>query len=196
MIASLQGQLIRKSPVSIVINVQGVGYLVYVSLPTYYGLPGLGSNVSIRIYTIVREDDIRLFGFSSEREQLVFEKLISISKVGPKLAISILSGMSVEDFLRAISNKDIAKLNGIPGVGSKTAERLALELQDKLKDITLEPNMETLSREDSTLDDALSALLNLGYKKPQAEKALKSVYSQGEENNLESLIKRTLLALS
>ncbi len=196
MIAFLNGKLIRKSPVAIVIDVQGVGYLVQVSLPTFYGLPEIGAPVSMRIYTVVREDEIRLFGFSSELEQTVFEKLIAISKVGPKLAISILSGMSVEDFLTAIANKDIAKLNGIPGVGAKTAERLALELHDKLKDISPEREAEQVPVGDVAFDDALSALLNLGYKKPQAEKALKSVHSQENENNLEELIKRALIVLS
>jgi len=196
MIAFLNGKLLRKSPIAIVIDVQGVGYLVQVSLPTFYGLPEIGAPVSMRIHTVVREDEIRLFGFSSELEQVVFEKLIAISKVGPKLAISILSGMSVEDFLTAISNKDIAKLNGIPGVGAKTAERLALELHDKLKDITPETETEQAPVGDVAFDDALSALLNLGYKKPQAEKALKSVHSQDNENDLEDLIKRALMVLS
>ena len=195
MIASLNGKLLRKSPISIVIDVQGVGYLVQVSLPTFYGLPEIGAQVSMRIYTVVREDEIRLFGFSSELEQVVFEKLIAISKVGPKLAISILSGMSVEDFLAAISNKDIEKLNRIPRVGAKTAERLALELHDKLKDITPEVEADQVPLGDVAFDDALSALLNLGYKKPQAEKALKSVHSQ-DNNDLEGLIKRALMVLS
>jgi holliday junction DNA helicase RuvA len=196
MIASLNGKLLRKSPISIVIDVQGVGYLVQVSLPTFYGLPEIGAQVSMRIYTVVREDEIRLFGFSSELEQVVFEKLIAISKVGPKLAISILSGMSVEDFLGAIGNKDIAKLNGIPGVGAKTAERLALELHDKLKGLTPETEVDQAPVGDVAFDDALSALLNLGYKMPQAEKALKSVHSEENKNDLEDLIKRALTVLS
>ncbi len=196
MIAFLNGKLIRKSTVAIVIDVQGVGYLVQVSLPTFYELPELGAQVSLRIHTVVREDEIKLFGFSSEVEQLVFEKLIAISKVGPKLAISILSGMSVEDFLTAIGNKDIPKLNGIPGVGAKTAERLALELHDKLKDIIPDGETEFAPVGGTIFDDALSALSNLGYKTPQAEKALKSVYSEENKNDLEDLIKRALIELS
>ena len=196
MIAFLNGKLLRKSPIAIVIDVQGVGYLVQVSLPTFYGLPEIGAPVSMRIHTVVREDEIRLFGFSSELEQVVFEKLIAISKVGPKLAISILSGMSVEDFLTAISNKDIAKLNGIPGVGAKTAERLALELHDKLKDIAPEVEAEQAPIGDAAFDDALSALLNLGYKKvillscPNHTKKIKNVsscedYTENVKNILE-----------
>ena len=148
------------------------------------------------IYTLVRDDDIRLFGFFSELEQTIFEKLIAISKVGPKLAISILSGMSLEDFLAAIAKKDIAKLNGIPGVGAKTAERLALELHDKLEGVSSKGKIEQSTLCEATFNDALSALLNLGYKKSQAEKALKSVFSKEIESDLEGLIKHALIELS
>jgi len=197
MIAHLQGALIRKSPADVIIDVTGVGYQVFITLPTYYELPGLGTPVSLNIHTHVREGEFRLFGFSTREEQTIFEKLISVSKVGPKLAIAILSGMPVEDFVSAIMNKDIARLNAIPGVGAKTAERLALEMKDKLKDLA-PADLPTLADmgEDGVKSDALSALVNLGYKKQQAEKALASVvnHNQGEVN-LELLIKECLKVL-
>lgn len=198
MIAHLQGNLIRKSPESLIIDVNGVGYRVFVSLPTYYGLPGVGSRVSLKIHAHIREDDFRLFGFSTEEEQTVFEKLIGISKVGPKLALTILSGMSVPDLKSAIMNKDIVRLSSIPGVGPKTAERLALELKDKLQDVAeAAAPAGALTAEDGIMNDALSAMINLGYKKPQVEKILKSVYADcGENPTLEHLIKKCLKSLS
>ena len=180
------------------VDVNGVGYRVYVSLPTYYSLPDFGAPVTLNIHTHVREDELKLFGFASDLEQKVFEKLLGISKIGPKLALTILSGMSVGDFLAAVSSKDIGRLSAIPGVGAKTAERLALEMKDKLKDLSSEATSTPLSSDDSPdFEDALSALINLGYKKPQAEKALKTVFDiSNEKNTLEELIKNALKLLS
>jgi Holliday junction DNA helicase RuvA len=191
MIAHLKGQLTYKSPVHCIVDVNGVGYKVFTPLSTYYALPGQGESVSLRIYTRVREDELKLFGFLTEEEQTIFEKLITINKVGPKLALGILSGMSPADLITAVMNKDAARLSSIPGVGKKTAERLALELKDKLADLAIDmQHQPDAAQQDGFYEDALSALVNLGYKKPQAENALKSVYN--EDRSLEDLIKESL----
>ena len=194
MIAHLKGQLNYKSPEHSILDVNGVGYKVFTPLSTYYALPQLGESVSLRIHTRVREDDLKLFGFLTEEEQSIFEKLITINKVGPKLALGILSGMSPADLLTAVMNKDAARLSAIPGVGKKTAERLALELKDKLADIAVDmKHRPDAGQQDGFYEDALSALINLGYKKPHAEKALTSAYDQnGKDSSLEDLIKESL----
>ncbi|MFQ5449252.1 MAG: Holliday junction branch migration protein RuvA [Nitrospinaceae bacterium] len=198
MIAHLKGSLKHKSPIYIIVDVQGVGYQVHVPLSTYYALPEPGEPVSVHIHTHLREDTLKLFGFLTEEEQMIFEKLITISKVGPKLALSILSGMSPRDLLSAVMDQDVVRISGIPGVGRKTAERLTLELKDKLSHLSLEfahspgPGVNI-----GILDDALSALVNLGYKKAPAEKALKSLWDQnGNDISLEDLIKESLNLLS
>lgn len=194
MIAHLKGQLTYKSPEYTIIDVNGVGYQVFTPLSTYYALPSLGQTVSLKVHTRVREDELKLFGFLTEEEQTIFQKLITINKVGPKLALGILSGMSPADFLSTIMNNDSARLSTIPGVGKKTAERLTLELKDKLADMALEMNHQPDSAPaQGFYDDALSALVNLGYKKPEAEKALKTIYNQnGKDAGLEDLIKESL----
>ena len=194
MIAHLKGQLNYKSPEYSIVDVNGVGYKVFTPLSTYYALPPLGEIVSLCIHTRVREDDIKLFGFLTEEEQTIFEKLITINKVGPKLALGILSGMSPADLLTAVMNKDAARLSAIPGVGKKTAERLALEMKDKLADLALDTEHKPdADHQEGFYEDALSALVNLGYKKPQAEKALKLAYDEdGKDSSLEGLIKESL----
>ena len=194
MIAHLKGHLIYKSPEHTVVDVNGVGYKVFTPLSTYYSLPKPGESISLRIHTRVREDELKLFGFLTKEEQTIFEKLITINKVGPKLALGILSGMSPADLLTAIKNNDAARLSAIPGVGKKTAERLALEMKDKLSDLGLEmEHRPDPSYPVGFYEDALSALVNLGYKKPQAEKALKSAYNiNGPDSLLEDLIKESL----
>lgn len=194
MIAHLKGQLAYKSPEHSIVDVNGVGYKVFTPLSTYYSLPKPGESVSLRIHTRVREDDLKLFGFLTEEEQRIFEKLITINKVGPKLALGILSGMSIADLLTAVMNKDAARLSAIPGVGKKTAERLALEMKDKLADLAVDmEHQPDADQQDGFYEDALSALVNLGYKKPQAEKALKYAYDQnGKDSSLEDLIKESL----
>jgi holliday junction DNA helicase RuvA len=199
MISHLKGTLSYKSPVYVVVDVNGVGYQVFVSLTTYYALPEIGGNVFLKIHTHVREDAFKLFGFLTDEEQLVFEKLISISKVGPKLALSILSGMQPVDFMTAVMENDVDRISTIPGVGKKTAERLTLELKDKLKDITVEfsPGSGEGIPAGGVVEDAVSALVNLGYKKPQAEKAIKSIWEKnGQSSELEDLIKESLNLLS
>jgi len=195
MIAHLKGQLTYKSPEHTIVDVNGVGYLVFTPLSTYYALPSIGQTVSLKIHTRVREDEFKLFGFLTEEEQTIFQKLITINKVGPRLALAILSGMSPKDLLSAVMNNDYAKLSTIPGVGKKTAERLTMEMKDKLADMTLEMERSTdyIPTKQGFYDDALSALLNLGYKKPEAEKALKTIYSQnGKDAGLEEIIKESL----
>jgi holliday junction DNA helicase RuvA len=192
MIALLKGQLVYKSPEYTIIDVNGVGYQVFTPLSTYYALPGLGQQVSLKIHTRVREDELKLFGFLTEEEQAIFKKLITINKVGPKLALGILSGMSPADLFSAVMNNDSAKLSTIPGVGKKTAERLTLEMKDKLADLGMEHRSESAPTK-GFYDDALSALVNLGYKKPDAEKALKMIHSKkGDDASLEDLIKESL----
>ncbi len=194
MIAHLIGKLIYKSPDHSIVDVNGIGYKIFTPLSTYYVLPKTGESVTLHIHTRVREDELKLFGFLTEEEQTIFEKLITINKVGPKLALGILSGMSPENLLTAIMSNDAARLSAIPGVGKKTAERLTLEMKDKLSDLTfvMEHQQETEVPE-GPYEDALSALVNLGYKKPQAEKSLKSAYNKiGKDGSLEDLIKESL----
>jgi Holliday junction DNA helicase RuvA len=194
MIAHLKGQLTYKSPEYTIVDVNAVGYQVFTPLSTYYALPALGQTVSLRIHTRVREDELKLFGFLTEVEQSIFQKLIIINKVGPRLALGILSGMPPEDFISAVMNNDSAKLSSIPGVGKKTAERLAMEMKDKLADLALDMDHRSDSASiKSYFDDALSALVHLGYKKLEAEKALKTIYNlNGKDTSLEDLIKESL----
>ena len=194
MIAHLKGKLTYKSPDHTIVDVNGVGYKVLTPLSTYYALPKPGECISIRIHTRVREDELKLFGFLTEEELNIFEKLITINKVGPKLALGILSGMCPADLLSAVMNNDTERLSSIPGVGKKTAERLALEMKDKLSDLSLEiEHPSDMESPGGFYEDALSALTNLGYKKPQAEKALKTAYNEnGKDSSLEDLIKESL----
>ena len=198
MIAHLKGILTHKSPVEIVVDINGVGYQVFVSLTTFYALPELGSEVSLGIHTHMREEALKLFGFYAVDEKRIFEKLITVNKVGPKLALTILSGMPPAEFLSAIDSSDVAKLSTIPGIGRKTAERMILELRDKLAGLSLEftPTEDSVPH-NGLFDDALSALINLGYKKNDAEQTLKKVYAKEEkDSSLESLIKECLNLLS
>ena len=198
MIAHLKGKLTHKSPVAIIIDVNGVGYQVFVPLSTFYALPELESEISLGIHTHMREEALKLFGFYTIDEKIIFEKLITINKVGPKLALTILSGMPPADILSTINSNDIVKLSTIPGIGRKTAERLILEMRDKLEGLSLDfVATKNLGPEKGLFDDALSALVNLGYKKSQAELALKKVYAESaDDNSIENLIKDSLNLLS
>ena len=198
MIAHLTGKLTHKSPVAIIIDVNGVGYQVFVPLSTFYALPELESKISLGIHTHMREEALKLFGFYTIDEKKIFEKLITINKVGPKLALTILSGMPPADILSTIDSNDIVKLSTIPGIGRKTAERLILEMRDKLDGLSLDfVATKNPGPEKGLFDDALSALVNLGYKKSQAELALKKVYAESaEDNSIENLIKDSLNLLS
>ena len=198
MIAHLKGQLIQKSPVSLVVDVQGVGYEVFIPLTVYYELPECGTTVSLYIHTRIREDSLKLFGFIKEADKQMFELLTRISKVGPKIALAFLSGMTGQDLTQAVFNDDIATLSAIPGVGRKTAERLALELKDKLLELNLQPETATAKNTpgNGLKDDAVSALVNLGYKKAQAEQALRKVWRDEAKPSLEELIRDSLNCLS
>ncbi|MBI4384043.1 MAG: Holliday junction branch migration protein RuvA [Nitrospinae bacterium] len=198
MIAYLKGELIHKSPAHAVIDVNGVGYRVFIPLSTFYALPDLHARVSLKIHTHMSEDAIKLFGFLTGEEQRIFEALIAVNKVGPKLALTILSGIPARELVEAIARNDLARLSSAPGVGRKTAERLVLEMKDKLPGLMegLAPEPEPGERS-GALDDALSALVNLGYKKAEAETALKSVRAaRGPSAPIEDLIKESLKFLS
>lgn len=195
MIARLSGKLISKSTDSLVIDVDGVGYEVNAPLSTFYALPEEGADATLLIYTHVKEDAFKLFGFLSLMEKKLFIKLITVSGVGPKLAMNILSGMESVKLALAIKEGDIARMNAIPGVGKKTAERLILELKDKIDSDILSANGEqTVVQKEKTsvLDDALSALLNLGYRKPDVEKTLDSLMQSDSTLSVESLLKEAL----
>jgi Holliday junction DNA helicase RuvA len=197
MIARLKGQLIEKSPVSLVVDVQGVGYEVFIPLTVYYKLPECGTDISLYIHTRMREESLKLYGFIGETEKNLFELLTRISKVGPKIALAFLSGMTAQELTQAVFNDDIATLSAIPGVGRKTAERLALELKDKLSELNLQQDATTNKTPGGGLkDDAVSALINLGYKKAQAEQALKKVWRDEAKPSLEELIRDSLNCLS
>lgn len=194
MIAHLRGRLISKRPNRAIVDVGGVGYDVTISVPTFSDLPGDGGDVSLHIHTHVREDAIALFGFLRAQEKQLFERLISVSGIGPKLAITILSGMAAEDMVRAIRGNDVARLTKIPGIGKKTAERMMLELRDKLEGFGggTEPQPVSILPVE---DDVLSALVNLGYQRPAAEKALATVKRNGEPD-FDTLFRGALAALA
>jgi len=198
MIAHLKGKLTYKSPIEIAIDVNGVGYQVFVPLSTFYALPELEEDVFLDIHTHMREESLKLFGFYTTDEKRIFEKLIAINKVGPKLALTILSGMSPAELFTTIDSNDIGKLSTIPGIGRKTAERLILEMRDKMDGISLDSDIKKDSiPQNGLFDDALSALVNLGYKKNQAEQTLKKVYPEGEVgDSIEDIIKKSLNLLS
>jgi Holliday junction DNA helicase RuvA len=198
MIAHLSGKLTHKSPVTIIIDVNGVGYQVFIPLSTFYALPELESKISLGIHTHMREEALKLFGFYTIDEKKIFEKLITVNKVGPKLALTILSGMPPADILSTIDSNDIVKLSTIPGIGRKTAERLILEMRDKLDGLSLDfVAKKGPGPEKGLFDDALSALVNLGYKKSQAEQTLKKVYAEKVgDTSIENLIKDSLNLLS
>ncbi|GBE00397.1 Holliday junction ATP-dependent DNA helicase RuvA [bacterium BMS3Abin07] len=187
MIGSLRGKLISKKHGNVLLEVNGVGYNVHLSVHNLSILPGEGSDLFLYIYTHVREDTIGLYGFPDEEERNIFTTLIGISGIGPKLALNILSGIPAEKFIEAVESEDTALLSRIPGVGKKTANRLILELREKLPAATF--------KKDMIYDDVLSALLNLGYKKSAATEALDRVYN-GNESNIETLIRETLKYLT
>ena len=197
MIATLHGVLTEKNPSRLVVDVSGVGYEVSVPLSTFYALGELGAEVDLRIHTHVREDALSLFGFATQLEIDLFGRLIAISGVGPRLALAVLSGLEPPDLLRAIQDSDIVRLQGIPGVGKKTAERISLELKDKLPSNVL-PEGETKDFENGTeqvRSDVMSALLNLGYHRPLAERAVKDVLTE-EVHTFEETLRLVLRELA
>src|ERR1700758_468388 len=177
MIAHLRGKLIFKQPGQAIIEAGGVGYDVTISVPTFTALPVAGAEASLHIHTQVSEDQIALFGFLDREEKRLFERLITVSGVGPKLAIKMLSGLSSERTVQAIRGQDHAQLTRIPGVGKKLAERLVVELKDKLDDFAIAPTPTTVQ---GAADGVLSALVNLGYQRPGAQKAIESAVAKNK----------------
>lgn len=194
MIAQLRGTLADKRPNQLLIDVNGVGYLVYIPLSTFYALGDLHTETTLLIHTHVREDAFSLFGFLTSREKHIFELLLSASGVGPVLALKILSGMSVDDLIPAIRSGDLARLTRIPGVGKKTAERIVVELRDKLA--AMEATVPTPPSSRTGLEaDVISALLNLGYERRAAEKAVEDL-QPSTAATFEVLLRAALQALS
>jgi len=200
MIAHLNGTLLEKTTQSVIIDNGGIGYEVIVPLSTFYSIPEENENVSLHIYTYVREDALLLFGFLTTLEKEIFMMLKSVSGIGPKLAINILSGIGPHDLLEAMAHGDAVRLQSIPGVGKKTAERIALELSDKAsraRDNLQMPFTQVIEREDKrVLDDAVSALLNLGYPVKSAKRGVEMALSSVKDINLENLIKEALKLLA
>jgi len=200
MIAHLSGTLLAKTPQSLIIENGGIGYEVTVPLSTFYALPEQNGNVSLHIYTHVREDALTLFGFYTPLEKEIFAMLISVSGIGPKLATNILSGIGPEELLEAMAGGDTARMQSIPGVGRKTSERIALELRERAMKLkgTLEPTVSQVipSQDKGMLDDAASALVNLGYSAKSARDAVEKARSHLETFNLQSLIKEALRVLA
>jgi holliday junction DNA helicase RuvA len=195
MIAHLRGTLLAKHPNQVVVETAGVGYEVNISVPTFSELPANGTEVALHIHTHVREDLIALYGFLRPAEKQLFEKLITVSGIGPKLAITILSGMAATELAGAIRGNDLARLTRIPGIGKKTAERMVLELRDKLPEV-IGASSPTVPALNATEEDVLSALVNLGYQRPLAEKALASAVKNGKSGSFDAMFREALAGLS
>lgn len=192
MIAHLRGKLISKHPNQAIVEAAGVGYEVNISIPTFSGLPALGADVALFIYTHVREDALALFGFLRSEDKQLFEKLLSVSGIGPKLAITILSGMPADAMVAAIKGNNLAALTRIPGIGKKTAERLVLELRDKLDAFTAPA---TIAAVTPVEEDVISALMNLGYQRSLVEKTLGQLGKASDES-FDTLFRKSLAALA
>jgi Holliday junction DNA helicase RuvA len=196
MIGQLRGRLAEKRPNQVLVDVSGVGYLVQVPLSTYAALGDLHTEVTLLIHTHVREDALALYGFVSAREKHFFEMLLSASGVGPTLALKILSGMSVEELVPAIRGSDLARLTKIPGVGRKTAERMVVELKDKLEAVAVETEKPAPSSPAGIEADVVSALVNLGYDGRAAESAVAEAKREAGAANFEKLLRGALQSLS
>jgi Holliday junction DNA helicase RuvA len=195
MIAHLRGKLLIKHPNQAIVETGGVGYDVTISIPTFSDLPAVGSEVALHIHTHVREDVIALYGFLRTSEKSLFEKLLTVSGIGPKLAITILSGMAADEMVAAIRSGDVARLTRIPGIGKKTAERMVLELRDKLPPAASGPEVVAPALS-AVEEDVISALVNLGYQRPAAEKALAAVGAKEKTNSFDGLFRAALGTLS
>lgn len=201
MIARINGTLIQKTPASLIVEAMGVGYEVLVPLTTFYELPEVGQNVILQIYTQVREDAITLFGFFSQKEKDIFQLLITVNGIGPKLAMNILSGTDPQELIRSIARGDLNRLVRIPGVGKKMAERIIFDLRDKkIIDLSeVEAGEKPLPMDLQEMkDDALSALMNLGYKNQVVQDVLERVFREAgkEEISLDVVLKKTLKILA
>ena len=192
MIALLRGVLLEKHPNQAIVEAGGVGYDVTIPVSTFTHLPDAGAEIKLRIYTHVREDALALFGFLTQDERLLFEKLIGVSGIGPKLAVTILSGLAAPDLVQSIRRGEVEKLVRIPGIGKKTAERMVLELRDKLPAVTGAPEATAEPALSPVDQDVLSALLNLGCGRPQAEAAVRKAKAAGVAADFEPLFRRAL----
>jgi Holliday junction DNA helicase RuvA len=195
-IAYLRGRILDKQPNRLIVDVNGIGYDVAVPLSTYYGLGETGSDTTLRIHTHVREDALALYGFATRLEQDLFERLIGVSGIGPKLALSVLSGIEPRELIQAIERADLARLTAIPGVGKKTGERIVLELKDRLPRAREEAAASGVPDSPALKDDVLSALINLGYHRPLAEKAVATVLKAVPDGDFERTLKQALRELS
>ena len=199
MIAFLRGRLAEKQPNRIIVDVGGVGYDVAVPLSTFYKIGEPGAEVALRIHTHVREDALALYGFVTAFEQLIFERLIAVSGIGPKLALAVLSGIEPIDLVRAVQTGDVARLTSIPGVGKKTAERISLELKDRLPvglGVVPEAGREGAESGEDLRGDLLSALLNLGYHRHLAERAVDAALAHDPSPTFEAALKQSLRELA
>jgi Holliday junction DNA helicase RuvA len=205
MIAHLSGTLLSKEPNQVIVDVGGVGYDVTIPLSTFYDLDDQKSDVQLLIYTHVKEDALQLYGFKTANERKLFVHFISVSGVGPKLGIALLSHMKTDELIESIKSNNLARLTQIPGVGRKTAERLVVDLRDKMIQLSqaqvaeetgVRPETTYVSSEDTARSDALSALLNLGYQRSGAEKAIDAALAEGGDVTVESILRRSLKKLA
>lgn len=196
MIARLSGTLVEKSVQRIVIDVGGVGYDVLVPLSTFYAVGDAGSSIVLRIHTHVREDALLLYGFMTPLEQTLFERLITVSSIGPKLALAVLSGIESGELVKAIRQADIVRLTRIPGIGRKTAERIVVELKDRMPQAGESETDAAAGAAGSVRDDVLSALVNLGYQRHAVEKTVDAVLRQTESQEFESVLRQILKELA
>lgn len=204
MIAHLSGTLLSKNPNSVIVDVSGVGYEVNIPVSTFYELEDTGANINLRIYTHVKEDALQLYGFKTARERELFINFISVSGIGPKIGIALLSGMTADELIASIKSNNLARLTLIPGVGKKTAERLIVDLREKMAALSAAQTEEDTgapaataeaSTEDTVRSQALSGLMNLGYQRSAAEKAIDAALSEGGDISVESVLKRSLRKL-
>ncbi len=201
MIAHLAGKLIQKQPNSVIVDVNGVGYELTVPLSTFYDLGEVGADVALRVHTHVREDALQLYGFRTDREKHLFLAVTSVTGIGPKLGITLLSGLSADELIRAIRDNNLAKLVAVPGVGKKTAERLVVELRDKMTKLAASTQTEPVTSDYTPIanaisDDIVSALVNLGYQKVAAEKAVANVFKENADASFETALRAALRTLA
>ncbi len=193
MIAQLTGTLLEKEADRVVVDIHGVGYEVSIPFSTYYELGEAGETVTLQIHTHVKEDALSLYGFSAVKEKRLFKRLIQVSGIGPKLGITILSGLPADELIQAVMGADVVRLNGIPGVGKKTAERIVLEMRDKVVGLASAEDEAVVGGASGSLQrDVVSALVNLGYSKPVAEKAVTQVLNEDPTDQFETLLRKTL----
>ncbi|MDQ7063807.1 MAG: Holliday junction branch migration protein RuvA [candidate division KSB1 bacterium] len=192
MIGFLRGKIVERQPTQVLMDVQGVGYEVIIPVSTYEKIQNEDGDITLMTYLHVREDAMQLFGFHTAEEKALFLKLIQVNGVGPKVAIGVLSGCSVDEFKRSVREGDIARLKTLPGIGKKTAERIVLELKDKVDAVAGAAPAVGEDRPDRTVEEALLALVSLGYSKGQAEKIIQQLLREGAERSVEELIRLAL----